>query len=464
MNNSSAYENFLYYIGIIICGATSVLLPMQQERTTLFETPETIRDQCILNETYFRLIPSDIREMLKSYLMAEYQDLFKQRSHILSGHSDAIKSVSLTSDGRWALTISDSRGIFWDLRDANNIRSRTLCEDTKVYANPIALSSNGGWALSADGRRLKFWDLRNVWGESWQRYNGCTRYELEGPAGNINSLALSSDGMRALAGACDDMAWVWVLNLRQDIRLHTLQGHAGSIYSVVLTPDGQWALTGSRDRTARLWDLRRVFYNSEADPANSISSTVLQGHTAPIRAVALTPDGKWALTGSGDRTARLWDLRDINNIRSHNLQGHTSTIISVALTSDGSWALTGSVDHTARLWDLRETDAIISYVLQGHTKSIGSVSLANDGKWALTRSGDMTVRFWDLRNKSAIHSSLLGETVEASSLSSDGTRALTGLNSGTGCFWDYLPFLVFSFVEVLKKIGEEELKKRLESR
>ena len=70
------------------------------------------------------------------------------------------------------------------------------------------------------------------------------------------------------------------------------------IYSVALTPDGKWALTGSHDYTARLWDL--------SNPGSS--PRVLSGHTDAIYSVALTPDGKWALTGSIDTTARLWEI------------------------------------------------------------------------------------------------------------------------------------------------------------
>ena len=82
--------------------------------------------------------------------------------------------------------------------------------------------------------------------------------------------------------------------------------------------------------------------------------TCLQGHTGCCTSVSLTPDGKWAVTGSGDNTARLWDLRDTSTIRSYLLQGHTNQVISVSLTPDGKWAVTGSDDNTARLWDLSQ--------------------------------------------------------------------------------------------------------------
>ena len=102
---------------------------------------------------------------------------------------------------------------------------------------------------------------------------------------------------------------------------------------------------------------------------------VLSGHTDGIRSVALTPDGKWALTGSRDNTARLWHLSNPGS-SPRVLLGHTDCIDLVALTPDGMWALTGSRDHTACLWDPGSSPRVLS----GHTDTINSVALTADGK------------------------------------------------------------------------------------
>ena len=74
----------------------------------------------------------------------------------------------------------------------------------------------------------------------------------------------------------------------------------GPITTVAISPDNRWLVTGSADKTARLWDL------SAKDPA--ANPVVLRGHEGPVSAVAISPDNRWLVTGSADKTARLWDL------------------------------------------------------------------------------------------------------------------------------------------------------------
>ncbi len=76
-----------------------------------------------------------------------------------------------------------------------------------------------------------------------------------------------------------------------------LRGHEDAIGAAAFSPDSHWFATGSGDGTARLWDL------SADDPA--VASVVLRGHGGTIEAAAFSPDSHW----SWDGTARLWRLR-----------------------------------------------------------------------------------------------------------------------------------------------------------
>ncbi len=79
--------------------------------------------------------------------------------------------------------------------------------------------------------------------------------------------------------------------------VRTFTGHEIRVSSVALTPDGRRALSGSTDKTLRLWDL-----------ASGAQLRLFEGHRAPVTAVAVTPDGRHALSGLYDGTLRLWDL------------------------------------------------------------------------------------------------------------------------------------------------------------
>ena len=115
----------------------------------------------------------------------------------------------------------------------------------------------------------------------------------------------------------------------------------------------------------------------------------LRGHTSIINSVAISNDGKYALTGSQDLTARWWNLETGKTLK--ELRGHTASIFSVAISNDGKYALTGSYDNTARWWNLKTGETLKERKEQS---AIFSVAISNDGKYALTGSKDETARWW----------------------------------------------------------------------
>ena len=77
----------------------------------------------------------------------------------------------------------------------------------------------------------------------------------------------------------------------------------------------------------------------------------LVGNTSEVFSVAFSPNGKYALTGSNDWTARLWDVQTGREI--HAFTGHTGGVTSVMFSPDGNYILTASMDRTARLWNVK---------------------------------------------------------------------------------------------------------------
>src|SRR5205807_300096 len=115
-------------------------------------------------------------------------------------------------------------------------------------------------------------------------------------------------------------------------------------------------------------------------------------HTDYVDALSLSADGRWALSGSYDKTVRLWDTTTGQCLRV--FEGHTCIVTSVSLSAGGRWALPGSPDKPTRLWSA----ACGQYLrgLQGHTQEVTSVSLSADSRFALSGSQDGAVQLWEL--------------------------------------------------------------------
>jgi cytochrome c len=161
--------------------------------------------------------------------------------------------------------------------------------------------------------------------------------QLRGHGGPVRTLAISPDGTQALSGSFDTSAIRW--SLPTNTAEQVLRFHDGAVNAVAFLKDGRVASSGEDARIA-------IWKAGEQTP-----SLVLEGHKAPVVALAVSPDGATLASASWDRTARLWPLASGKESGGEPrvIEGHQQNVNGIAFTPDGRALVTAGYDATLRI-------------------------------------------------------------------------------------------------------------------
>jgi WD40 repeat protein/DNA-binding SARP family transcriptional activator/energy-coupling factor transporter ATP-binding protein EcfA2 len=309
-------------------------------------------------------------------------------------------SVRFSPDGR-RLLVSGADG---SVRLAD-VRGGPMLSELKGHAGTVydAVFVHGGRGLVSVGQdgTLRTWAPLDVAGLS-------VRLHDDAPV----AVSLSPDGKHLLAGYSDGEARSWSLDRGVATRLPGATQLNDARYS----SDGRQVISASLAGVVRVWDGRRASrrvpaaagerYAIAVDSTGRVAAiatldadtviqgpgprdrVVLRGHTNDVTSLAFSPDDKHVVSGSEDRTLRLWSA---HGTLERVLRGHDKAVLYATYSHDGRQVASADTNGTVRVWQVASGR---SAALYGHEGQVNSVEFDRSGQRLVTAGEDGTVRVW----------------------------------------------------------------------
>lgn len=339
-------------------------------------------------------------------------------------HPAWVADVAISRDGRRAVSCCDDGKLrVWSLADAT-LEMTLTPQDGEGALTSVDMSPDGSRAVSvsAVAGTVRIWNLETGQEitENDQRGSQQSWLDVTLNRGLIWAARFAPDGNAVLTIGGNDARLVDIQSREAQVRFSP----HGAVASVDIAPDGQRVATGSWDRSAKIWDVKQGRAVLKLDGV----------HRGPINAVRFSPRGGLLLTASDDGTARLWDAQT-GQLTGKSLTGHGTRVRAANFSPDGMRIVTAGGDKTARIWDVESQRELVR--LDGHQWAVRCAQFSPDGALVITGSEDNTARVWDSATGEQV-TRLSGHTgaVASAALSLDGTRAVTGSVDNTVKLWD----------------------------
>eukprot|EP00457_Paulinella_chromatophora_P006099 gb/GEZN01006117.1/.p1 GENE.gb/GEZN01006117.1/~~gb/GEZN01006117.1/.p1 ORF type:complete len:449 (+),score=50.39 gb/GEZN01006117.1/:240-1586(+) len=303
----------------------------------------------------------------------------------LKQHTSVVTCVRFHPVYAVIVTASEDATIkVWDSESGEYQRTLKGHQDT---IQDLAFNPSGSLLASCSADlSIKLWDFEV---ESLD----CVK-TLQGHDHNVSSVVFTPNGSHLLSSSRDKRIKKW--DVQTGFCVQTISGHDGWVRRVVVSPDGTQIASCSNDKTIRTWDLKTGRAIHELKEHDHVIETICYS-TAQADVIILKhlvddktrrehiARAKSRISNGGTSTSELDDDEAGN--------GQTNGVLG----GGGEFLLSGSRDRTIKIWDL-DTGVCVKTIL-GHDNWVRAVIFHPSGQYVVSCADDKTVRVWDLANQ-----------------------------------------------------------------
>ncbi|KAF9067617.1 hypothetical protein BDP27DRAFT_899473 [Rhodocollybia butyracea] len=311
-------------------------------------------------------------------------------------HAAAVQAIAFAPDRDQVVSGSgDSLVQIWDTRTGKLVTG-PLTGHTQ-FIRSVAFSPDGKQILSLSHEAARIWDA----------YTGTEIIAIPTPKGTYAySATFAPNGQHIVLGYRDTLLRIWDVQTGALVSA-PIDGHSGVVLAVSVSPDGTRIASGSVDKTIRVWDAQELSAALKVDAQHANDQEIVQmyhpsgtGHTSAVQCVAFSPKGDYIASGSWDRTVCVWDAHT-GTVVAGPFHGHEDRVYCIAFSPNGEQIVSGSQDGTVWVWSVQNR-TMVAGPLKGHSNQVWCVAFSPQGDQIVSGSEDKMICVWDVATSSLV--------------------------------------------------------------
>ena len=237
----------------------------------------------------------------------------------------------------------------------------------------------------------------------------------------ISSCIFSPNMRQVISGTEKGEIFAW--NFKPQMRPFKFSDHKGAITDLAINPLGDMIASSSIDQTVRLWT-----------NAVSAKSKVIKAHPSPIRSVDFSSTGKFLMTGSNDKTIKIFELYPkIKFVSSY--KGHSNWVRCSRFSPDNRLIGSCGDDNAVIIFDVEQKS--VKYRFLDHTGHVNSCRFSPDGTIIASAGDDGKIKLFDIRMGRLIqHYDAHNDKINCISYHQSGNYIISGSDDSTIKIWD----------------------------